>query len=200
MASPDRRPSLFQAYEHAADVVAGVVPDQLALPTPCSKFDVTVLIDHLVGAGHRAAALGRGTAEPNGEFPHVELGDAPGELRAAGQDARTAWADSARLEATIEMPWGEAFTGATVVDMYLAELATHTWDLAAASDQLRRLDADLAGAAFDGARDMLKPEYRDQLEAGSPFGQEIPAPDDATTWERLAAFMGREPRPSARAG
>ncbi len=197
MARTDRRPSLFQAYEHAADVVAGVKPDQLPDPTCCPLFDVSALIDHLVGAGHRATALGQGAPLPDGEFPHVELADAPEALRAAGREARAAWSDPARLDATIELPWGEVYRGATVVDMYLAELATHTWDLAAASGQLARLDADLAGVTLDGARAMLKPEYRDLLAVGSPYGQERPAPDDATDWERLAAFLGRQPRPAA---
>ncbi len=197
MAIADRRPFLFQAYDQAADVVAGVKRDQLPDPTACRRFDVATLVDHLVGAGHRAAAFGRGEAQPNAEFPHVDLADAPGQLRAAGQDARAAWSDPARLDATIELPWGEVYRGASVVDMYLAELATHTWDLAAASGQMARLDVDLAGPALDGARAMLKPEYRDLLEAGSPYGQEMAAPDDATAWERLAAFMGRQPRRAA---
>lgn len=200
MARPDRRPSFFQAYEHAAEMVAAVEPNQLAGPTSCPQFDVATLIDHLVGAAHRAAAMGRGEVPTDGQFPHVELAQAPAELRAAGQDARTAWADPARLEATITMPWGEVYDGATVVDMYLTELATHTWDLAAATDQRPRLDADLARPALDGARAMLRPEYRDMLEVGSPFGAEIAAPGDATRWEQLAAFMGREPRAGANAG
>jgi hypothetical protein len=38
---------------------------------------------------------------------------------------------------------------------------------------------------------MLHPEYRDMLGTGNPFGAEQPASDDATTFERFAAFMGR---------
>jgi hypothetical protein len=34
------------------------------------------------------------------------------------------------------MPWGEEYTGATLVDMYLAELAAHTWDLARATERI----------------------------------------------------------------
>ena len=34
------------------------------------------------------------------------------------------------------MPWGEEYTGATLVDMYLAELAAHAWDLARATGQI----------------------------------------------------------------
>ena len=77
--------------------------------------------------------------------------------------------------------------------MYLAEMAAHAWDLAAATGQLGSLDPALAGTALDAARAMLKPEYRDAMEPGSPFGQEVAAPDGASPWERLAAFMGRDP-------
>lgn len=196
MTSPDRRPALSRAYEHAADITAGVEPAQLARPTSCPEYDVASLIDHLVGAGHRAAALGRGEAPTGDEFPHVELGDAPEQLRGAGKEAQEAWSEDARLAATITMPWGEVYTGATLVDMYLAELATHTWDLAAATGQLGLLDSDLAAAALDGARRMLKPEYRNLMSDGSPFGSEVEVPADATAWERLAAFMGRQPRPT----
>jgi Mycothiol maleylpyruvate isomerase N-terminal domain len=41
-------------------IVSGISADQLDHPTPCPKYDVAALIDHLVEAAHRAAALGRG--------------------------------------------------------------------------------------------------------------------------------------------
>lgn len=190
----DHRSDLVRSYEHAARLVATVAPDQLRRPTPCPEYDVASLIDHIVGAGWRASALGRGEAPSASEFPHVELADGPGELRRAGGEAADAWADDARLAATITMPWGEVYTGATLVDMYLAELAAHAWDLAAAIGGLDRLDPTLAGPALDGARAMLKPEYRDAIAVGSPFGAEVEPPADATGWERFAAFMGRRPR------
>lgn len=194
MTTSDRRATLVRAYEHAAEVASGVDTDQLHLPTACPDYDVAALVDHLVGAAHRAVELGRGQTPTGGEFPHVELADAPDLLRRAAKDAQAAWAEDSRLEATTTMPWGETYAGSTLVDMHLAELATHTWDLAAATGQLDRLDADLAVIALDAARSMLKPEYRNQLAEGSPFGAEVPAPVDATPWERLAAFMGRQPR------
>lgn len=198
MTSLDRRPALFQAYDHAADVVEGVDEGQLRRSTACSEYDVAALVDHLVGAGHRAAALGRGETPTGDEFPHVELSDASEQLRLAGKEAEVAWSDDARLAATVTMPWGETYTGATLVDMYLAELATHAWDLAAATRQLDRLDTELATTALDGAHAMLKPEYRNLPGKGSPFGSEVEAPMDATEWERLAAFMGRQPRSTSR--
>src|SRR5450759_326421 len=87
MAESDWRRTLLDSYENAAVIVSGIVADELGDPTPCPKYDVAGLIDHLVEAGHRAAALGRGQAPPPGDrSPHVELCDAPGQLRSAAEE------------------------------------------------------------------------------------------------------------------
>jgi uncharacterized protein (TIGR03086 family) len=195
VAEPDRRSTLFASYENAAVIVSAIGLEQLGDPTPCPRYDVAGLIDHLVEAGHRAAALGRGQAPtPGDESPHVELSDAPAQLRRAAQEAAGAWGDEAALSSSFAMPWGEEYTGATLVDMYLAELAAHSWDLARATGQLDRLDPSLARPALDGARAMIKPQYRNMVEPGAPFGAEVPPPPGADDWERLAAFTGRDPR------
>ena len=197
MADPDRRTPLLAAYENAAVIVSGITADQVTLPTPCPGYDVAGLIDHLVEAAHRAAALGRGQTPPAGDVsPHLELADAPVQLRRAAGEAAQAWGDDSRLSSSFTMPWGEEYSGATLVNMYLAELATHAWDLALATGQLDRLDPSLAVPALDGARAMITPEYRDRVAPGSPFGAEVPPPPGATAWERLAAFTGRDPRAS----
>src|ERR1700753_2065343 len=116
MADADRRSRLLDAYENAAGIVSGVTADELGHPTPCPGYDVAGLIDHLVEAGHRAAALGRGQAPPPGdESPQVALSDAPGQLRSAAQEAAQAWGDTYRLSRKYTMPWGEEYTGATLV-------------------------------------------------------------------------------------
>jgi uncharacterized protein (TIGR03086 family) len=192
---PDRRRALLESYETAAVIVSGITVEQVALPTPCPGYDVAGMIDHIVEAAHRAAALGRGRTPPPGDdSPHVELSDASTQLRRAVEEAAQGWEDESRLTSTFAMPWGEEYSGATLVNMYLAELATHAWDLAMATGQLDKLDPSLGKPALDGARAMIKPEYRDMVAKGSPFGAEVPPPHDADDWERLAAFMGRDPR------
>lgn len=190
----DRRPSFFRAYEQAEMIISGIDAKMLDEPTPCPNYDVAALIDHVVGAGHGVAALGRGESSTGDVFPHVELTRAPHQLRQAKEAAMAAWSDASRLEANFTMPWGEILPGSTVIDMYLAELATHAWDLAASTDQLDLLDDDLAVDALEGARCMLKPDYRNVMGEGNPFGSEVQAAPNASTWESLAAFMGREPR------
>jgi len=197
MAESDRRSPLLHSYENAAVIVSGISVDQLGHPTTCPGYDVAGLVDHIVEAAYRAAALGRGQTPPaGGESPHVELSVAPARLRRAAEEAAQAWDDESRLVLSLTMPWGEKYTGATLVNMYLAELAAHAWDLAEATGQLDRLDPSLARPALNGALAMMKPEYRDMVESGSPFGAVVPPPPGADDWERLAAFMGRDPRAS----
>ncbi len=197
MSTNDRRPQLFQSYLLAEETVAGVDSDQLELPTPCSEYNVGGLVDHIVGVGWRVVALGEGKAPTGlGDFPHVDLAEAPEQLRSAALEAQAGWSNDERLAAELTMPWGESYTGSTLVDMYIAEFAAHAWDLATATGQLLSVDGNLAAVALEGARSFLKPEYRNLITPGSPYGSEVEAPENADDWERLAAFMGRDPRPS----
>ncbi|HVC14410.1 MAG TPA: TIGR03086 family metal-binding protein [Acidimicrobiales bacterium] len=189
----DLRPELYAAYDQAAAVISAVSQEQLHRPTPCTKMDVSELVDHIVLAARRAAKLGRGeTLAGESEAPHVDLREAPGVLRAAGAEAQAAWSDDASLGRVVTMPWGEEYPGRALVGIYLVELATHAWDLARATDNQQLLHDGLGEAALACARATIREDYR--TEAGEPFGPEVPAPDDATVWERLGAFMGRDPR------
>jgi len=47
--------------------------------------------------------------------------------------------------------------------------------------QIDELDPSVAVTALEGARAMIKPEYRDMVEPGSPFGEEVPPPRAPTT-------------------
>ena len=76
----------------------------------------------------------------------------------------------------------------------MAELAAHAWDLAKATGQIETLDPSLAAAALEGARAWIKPQYRNMVEPGAPFGTEVGPAPGADDWERLAAFMGRDSR------
>ena len=108
----DRRSTLLDSYENAAVIVSGIVADELGHRTPCPKYDVAGLIDHLVEAGHRAAALGRGQAPPPGdESPHVELSDAPRQLRSAAQLAGHAMGRQFKLVVEVHHAVGRGVHG-----------------------------------------------------------------------------------------
>lgn len=194
MSDPDRRSILVNAYENAAVIVSGITADQLGHPTPCPGYDVAGLIDHIVEAAHRAVALGRGQPPPPGDAsPHSQLIEAPHRLRSAAHQAAEAWANDGLLT-TATMPWGEPYTGAALVNMYLVELAAHAWDLARATGQLDRLDPSLAVPALSAAQTFIKPEYRNMVGPGAPFGAKLAPPPGSDDWERVVAFTGRDPR------
>jgi hypothetical protein len=68
MADSDRRSTLLDSYENAAVIVSGIVADELGHPTPCPRYDVAGLIDHLV-----EAATGR-PLPAAGSHPRPETG------------------------------------------------------------------------------------------------------------------------------
>lgn len=193
MTTPDYRIELSLAFDQSVALAEAVNASQLSSPTPCSKMDVAALLDHLVFAATRAAGLGSGDA-PSSEdsAPHVELADVPSALRVAASKSKSAWSDDASLTRTITMPWGESYTGAELVAMYLVELATHGWDLASATGNLDLLDEELGEDTFVCAKATIREDYRNV--EGNPFGPEIEPPAEATGWDSLAAFMGRTPR------
>ena len=93
----DRRPELYRAFGHAAGIIAGVRPDQLAGPSPCAAWDVAELVDHLVFAARRVVAIGGGEAPAEAGTPHVGLDQAPAEVQRAGQEAASAWSASSQI-------------------------------------------------------------------------------------------------------
>ncbi len=191
--TPDYRLQLFLAYDQAVALTGAVGSSQLHDTTPCPAMDVAAMLDHLVYAARRAAGLGRGeTPAADLTAPHVELADVPSAIRVAASEAKQAWSDDASLTRTITMPWGETYPGAVLVGIYMVELATHGWDLASATGTINLLDQELGEDALACAKVTIRSDYRNA--EGNPFGPEVEAPIEATSWESLAAFMGRTPR------
>ena len=199
MARFDREERVCDSYENAAVVVSGIDADELGDPRPRCPVPRRGRTDRPPRRSRRPV---RPPLSASGRHPRpetspltVELSDAPGQLRSAAEQAAQAWGDDSSLSLRHTMPWGEEYTGATLVDMYLAELAAHAWDLARATGQIEKLDPSLALPALEGARAMIKPQYRNMVEPQEPLsgGGYWPAPG-ADDWERLAAFMGRDPQ------
>jgi uncharacterized protein (TIGR03086 family) len=189
--SPDLRPHLHRALDQAATVVEGVRPEQLSKPTPCSEFDVAALLEHLVGVGYRIASIGRreklgpGLAKVSGIAPDrwpAAFGQARGE-------ALEAWQDDSLLDEKIDLPFG-TFVGNQVAGIYLLELTTHSWDLAAATGQTAVLDPELAEASMPIAKEVLPAEPRG---GEIPFAAVVKIKKGAGPYERLAAWTGRRP-------
>jgi uncharacterized protein (TIGR03086 family) len=197
----DPRPLFRDALRTATEVVEGVRPDQLHLPTPCEGMDVEAMLRHVVSVVDRIALIGRG-GDPFSVTPRTTLEGAWAEALA---DYESVWADDAALGVTSPLPWAPG-DGRDVLRMYVFELTTHTWDLATATGQSPSWDdAVLAAAAewtatnmgttpaeraalFEPVYDALPPSFRDMP---PPFGDPLPVADDASPLDKVVAWSGR---------
>jgi uncharacterized protein (TIGR03086 family) len=187
----DPRPIHRRAVAQTEEIVAAVEPGQLEDPTPCPEYDVRALLSHIVGGLNRAAIVGEGgdaLAVP------VRADDVRDDgwlaaYRAASARASAAWADDAKLDALVEVPWGK-IPGRFAIAAYAQEILTHGWDLAKATGQPTERDPELASWALAGAKRILPPESRG---GDIPFGPVAPVPPDAGPYAQLAAWLGRQP-------
>lgn len=174
-------------------LVRGVSDDQLTAPTPCSKYAVADLVDHIGGLtmAFTAAAtklpLAASDATPSGDGSRLELGWRDRISRDLDRLA-SAWTDPAAYDGStmagpVEMAGGEAAAVA------LNEVVVHGWDLARATDQ--PFDADEASLqiCLDFAQAFSTPET--EALRGDAFGPVIQVPADAPTLDRLLGLMGR---------
>jgi len=180
-----------RAMAQTGTVVEAVEPAQLTLPTPCSEYDVRALLSHMVGGLNRIAIVGEGgdgLAVPARADGVPDDGWLPA-YQAARSRVTAAWADNAKLDALVEVPWGKV-PGRIAVSGYVQEILTHGWDLARATGQPTELDPELASWVLAVARRILPPEPRG---GDIPFGPVIPVSPDAALHAQLAAWLGRQP-------
>ena len=199
----DPRPILDRSIATAGAVIAGVRPEQLTDPTPCTDMNVGTLLAHLIGELDRVAALGNATdpfAVAETPVPDDRWADA---WKEAAKRATDAWSDDAVLQRPMALPWIEG-SGAEVLTSYFSELTVHTWDLATATGQQPDWDDAVVAAALE-ARQILPAENRRALyeeisiamgldEVATPFAEAVPIPDGAPAIDRLVAWNGRDPR------
>lgn len=186
----DPRPALTAALDQAGRLVHEVAADDLTRRTPCTEYDVRGLLSHLVAVEGRIAHILTG-GTPLEVPSHVEV---PDDTWAQAWDtARTrldaVLADDACLQGLVAHPVGE-MPAPAAIGIYVSEVATHGWDLAMALGRRDELDDDVAAPVLGPIRRALPESGRD----GMPFGEPVPVGDDATPYDALVAWTGRDPR------
>ena len=168
--------ALSRALDQAGDVLAAIQPDQLSLPTPCQDWDVEHVIRHLLADCANFVTMMNGDEPDWSAEPPPLPEDWAAAFRSGADDLIHLWH---QREGDAEGP---------PADMQTAEFVVHTWDLVRAVGSPAQPDAEAAerGLAFMSAS--MKPEMR-----GNAFGPEVDAPADAPSYDRLAAFAGRDP-------
>ncbi len=163
-------------------VVANLTPDQLDRPTPCAKYDVRGVLEHMIAGATAFAAAYRGAdpAVPDTSDPLAAFGPALGDLGAAVNEPGA-------LGRTVAAPFGEV-PGDTFARFVVLDGLVHGWDMATATGQAYEPPDELVAAADEFAHGVL-----DDLRDGDTFAEAVEPASDATPIERLVAYTGRRP-------
>lgn len=169
-------------FERGSAWTAAKIPGaigKLDQPTPCEKWTVEDLLNHMLDTQRYFTGVARG------ESPDLPSAAPPGLL----DDDPVAQYEAARRAtiAAYRQPGVVEKTGPSLGIAFVDQLV-HGWDLANATGQDTTMPAGLAEAAFSMIDGQLTDERR-----GDAFKPAVPVGDDATPQERLLAYGGRQP-------
>ena len=175
-----------QATALANEKVRGVTPADWSKPTPCAEFDMRALLNHMIGG---LGMLTTAAAGGKSEIPH---GDQFGSDPAGTYDERrTQLLAAIRMPGVLdrnwEMPFG-SMPGTMMAGIAFMEHLTHGWDVAKATGQDARLPADLVSQCLEVVTPMDA-----MLRMPGVCGAAVSVPEDASSQDKLVAFLGRNP-------
>jgi uncharacterized protein (TIGR03086 family) len=157
-----------------------------AVPSPVDGWDARDVVRHLVEWFRPFLAAGSGIALPAG--PSVD--DDPVGAWQAQCDAVQALLDGpAVADRVLSNPHiGDVPLDRAIDQFYTADVFMHTWDLARATGQDDRLDADFCAGLLAG----MEP-IEEVMRSSGQFGARVPVKDDADAQARMLGFIGRDP-------
>ncbi|MFJ3304242.1 TIGR03086 family metal-binding protein [Streptomyces sp. NPDC086549] len=178
-------PAIRECAAAVAATASGIREEQLVDRTPCEKFTVAELLDHLGATLDSAARAARKEAQPRpgGTVPAVS----PGALADSADRAARAWSDPAAYEGTAEFGPGE-LPAAFAASITLHELALHGWDLARATGQSFAVSEETARIALG-----VVEQIADQARGNGGYGPAVSVPADAPAFQRALGASGRNP-------
>ncbi|MEU7576366.1 TIGR03086 family metal-binding protein [Streptomyces sp. NPDC041068] len=160
-------------------VLDGMGDEQLTCPTPCARYTVRDLIDHVDEAARGFTSLARRDLG-GGDGGGTDVAEAVKALGAAWADP-SAWSGSTDA-AGVELPnelWGR---------IALTEMVVHGWDLAQATGQFFDLPSRTLHACYAHVVDFVPQAPLPEL-----WGTPVAVPADAPLLDRVVAATGRRP-------
>ena len=163
-------------------VLRGLDGTDLARRTPCSKFDVAQLADHLM----RSMRIIGGAA--GAQLPARDA-DAPLEVQVADAAQRVVQAWRRRgAEGTVELN-GRQVPATMPIGILSLEFLVHAWDFARSTGRDVVVSEPVSDYVLGIAGKVITPEARGY--AG--FDEAVATGPDARVLDRLIAFTGRQP-------
>ncbi len=161
-------------------VVGGIRSDQLDNPTPCAKFTVRGVLDHMIGGATAFSAAFRGVAPRAADTTDVLASFGP-----TLAELSDAMHSPGALDRTIQAPFGEV-PGTDFARFVVLDGLVHGWDLATSTGQPYAPPDALVVEVDAFARRAVDP-----LRDGDTFAAAVEPAAAAAPIERLAAFTGR---------
>ncbi|MEU7742471.1 TIGR03086 family metal-binding protein [Nonomuraea sp. NPDC049158] len=174
----DMMPLMTRATERTSGLVGAVREDQLGSPTPCAKFDVKELINHLEWVAQMFESLAH-------KGPRLEQGPYAGDFPERAERTLAAWSRREAWEGT-SPDMGLPMTA--LAHMYLIDLVVHGWDLARATGQQYSPEPEAVSRAVEFTDRMVEMGRQRGV-----FGPPVAVPDDAPAFDRLLGLIGRDP-------
>ena len=184
---PDVKELHRRALDRFGQHVRAVRDDQWHGPTPCTDWDVSALVNHLVYENLWMPPLldGKNLADVGDQFEGDLLGDDP---KAAWDASAKEVADAVAtvsLERTVHLSYGDVSARHYVFEV-MTDLAIHGWDLARGIGSDDTIDSEIVEVLYEHA----KPREEDLKRTGL-FGTQVTAPAGADKQTRLLAVFGR---------
>lgn len=169
-----------------SSLVDRIEPMQMNDPTPCERFTIHDVLDHMMVLGGTFTYLFRGEEPPTITAPPVYGWVPAAEFREVMDDLLDAVKSPGALERTIESPLGQ-MDGDTFARLVAFDGLIHGWDIATATGQ----QVGLPSAVVDAVTMFAHQALTDDLRDGDTFKQPTDPGAAADAIERLAAFSGR---------
>lgn len=166
-------------------VAGGISEDQLVGATPCAKFTVEGVIDHMTSLATGFAPMFRGE-DPTSTSAVPSDPDIIAGFDRAMDGLLAAVQSPGALERTIQTPGGQ-MSGDVFARLVALDGLVHGWDLATSTSQDWTPPVDLVQEVDEFAHGAISPEMRD----GDTFGPEQAVAAGTGPMEHLAAFTGR---------
>jgi uncharacterized protein (TIGR03086 family) len=168
--------------------VHSIAGGQWHQPTPCTEWDVRMLVNHVTVEQLWAVPLlgGSTVAEVGGRFDGDQLGDDPvASWETAVRAASAAFDADGALEATVSLSAGDRAAAEYCWEM-TTDALIHSWDLARGIGADETLDAELVDVVYEQTLPIAE-----HLQDTGLFAPPVPVPDDAPLQTQLLALFGR---------